>query len=38
MIRAGGLAARDSARICNLLNLTASESLSIKGDEMMGGE
>lgn len=36
MIRAGGLGARDSAHICNLLNLTASESLSIKWDEMMG--
>lgn len=36
VIRAGGLGARDSAHICNLLNVTATESLSIKWDEIMG--
>lgn len=36
MIRVAGLGAQDSAHICNPLNLTANESLSIKWDEMMG--
>lgn len=36
VIRAAGLGSRDSAPICNLPTLKATERLSIKWDEMVG--